>query len=148
MNRLMLVIALTVLAPAAAWADSWSGGPPGSAFQPWVPVSALARPAAWLDPSRLHLTTSLSVGSGFAGTQALQVTTLGYQFRAPVWFNVSVGNAWGLASSSSRAGSPFLEGLDLGFRPTPSMLVRLQYHDFRSPLQYNAFDNPYGLWGR
>ena len=119
-------------------------------FTPRVPVSALARPAGWFDPSRLHLSTSVTVGSGFAnGAQGLQVTSLSYQFHAPVWMNVNVGNAWGSAARGSS--SMFLEGIDLGVRPFTNFLIQVHYRDFRSPLQYNQYGynplfRPYG-WG-
>lgn len=134
-------------APYLANADDWNRAPGLGAFQPQVPISALARPVAWLDPSRFHFSSSFSVGSGFGGTSALQVTSMSYQFRAPMWLNVSLGNAWGPAGGS-RNGAPFLEGLDLGFRPLSSMLVRFQYRDLRSPLQYDTFGDPARLWGR
>jgi hypothetical protein len=117
----------------------------GSDYVPRVPVSAFARPAAWFDPSRLHLSTSITVGSGFGGaTQTLQVTSLGYRFAVPLWMNVSVGNGWGL--SSARGGSsPFLEGLDLGYQPFSSFQIQVHYRDFRSPLQISRFTSrPFG----
>jgi hypothetical protein len=144
---LALIILAAFAAPHAARADDWNGAPGLGAFQPQVPISALARPAAWLDPTRFHFSSSFSVGSGFGGTSALQVTSLSYQFRAPMWLNVSLGNAWGPAAAS-RNGAPFLEGLDVGFRPLSSMLVRFQYRDLRSPLQYDSFGDPARLWGR
>jgi hypothetical protein len=108
-----------------------------------VPVSALARPMAWFDPSRLHVSTSVSMGSGFgSGVNALQVTSLSYRFGAPLWMNVSVGNAWGPDRARSNS-SFFLEGLDLGFRPMSALQVQLHYRDFRSPLQMGAI----GPWG-
>ncbi len=137
------LILVAVLAPRAAGAQAGFGT---SGFSPQVPISAFARPASWLDPSRFHVTTSVSVGSGFGGTQALQVTSLSYQFKAPLSLGVSLGNAWG-TNAGSRSRSPFLEGLDVAYRPFSSMLVRVQYRDFRSPLQYN-YDSPYGFWGR
>src|SRR5258708_7425405 len=71
-------------------------GMPYSGFQPRVPVSAFARPAAWLDPARMHVSTSLSFGSGWSGgSSGLQVTSLSYQFSKPAWLEVSVGNAFG-----------------------------------------------------
>lgn len=140
----LALILLVLLAPRAAGADSPFGGP---SYTPQVPVSAFARPASWLDPERLHLSTSVSVGSGFGGTHALQVTRLSYQFKAPLSLGVSVGNAWG-PSAASRGGSPFLEGLDVAYHPFSSMMVRLQYRDFRSPLQFSPEYSPYGVWGR
>jgi len=142
----LILVAMVSLASVPARADNWGGGTPLLGYQPSVPISALARPATWLDPSRFHITSSFSVGSGFGGTSALQVTSLSYQFRAPMWVNVSMGNAWGNSMSSS--GAPFLEGLDVGFKPMSSMLVRFQYRDFRSPLQYDAFADPARLFPR
>jgi hypothetical protein len=148
MTKFVVALVLIVASASAVCADSWTGSSSGPSFQPSVPISALARPASWLDPSRFHISSTLSVGSGFGGTQGLQVTTLGYQFKAPVWFNVSVGNSFGTGAMGSPA--PFLEGIDLGFKPMANMLVRVEYHDFRSPLQYgpNYNSNPYGIWGR
>ena len=114
-------------------------------FTPRVPISALARPAGWFDASRLHLSTSMSFGSGFSGgSEGLQVTSLSYQFRAPVWMKVNVGNTWGASARGNN--SMFLEGLDLGVRPFANFQVQVHYRDFRSPLQYQSFDRPFG-WG-
>ena len=115
-------------------------------FEPRVPISAFGNPAGWFDPSRLHLATSVSVGSGFSGgTSALQVTSLFYQFKAPVTMSVSVGNAFG--PSAARSGSSvFLEGLNLAWRPSTNSLVRIEYHDLRSPLQYGYDGYRYGLY--
>ena len=44
--------------------DLSSGASP---FAPRVPVSEFAQPASWLDPSRLHISTTVSVGTGFGG---------------------------------------------------------------------------------
>src|SRR5205085_8803235 len=50
-----------------------------------VPVSALALPNLAFDPSRLHFSMSLAMGSGFgSGTQGLQVASLSYQFQSPM----------------------------------------------------------------
>ncbi len=139
-------IAAALLMPMPASAGTLLGDPPSGTYTPSVPVSAFARPAAWLDPSRLHVSTSVSVGSGFGGTQALQVTSLHYQFQAPLWMSVSLGNAWG-SGAASRKGSAFLEGLDIGFRPSASMLFQLRYRDLRSPLQLSP-DHRFYDWAR
>jgi len=117
-----------------------------SSFMPRVPVSAFARPAAWLDPSRLHVSSTVSVGSGFGGgANALQVTSLSYQLASPLSMRLSLGNAWGPATL--RGGSSmFLEGFDMAYRPSANFMLRIQYQDVRSPLQLS--NNPYGYWGR
>ena len=148
LKQLRLAIPAVLL---AAWASGASASGPSPAapsifgFTPKVPVSALAQPAAWFDPSRLHLSTSVSFGSGFSGSaEGLQVTSLSYQFRAPVWMKVNVGNTWGASARGNSA--MFLEGLDLGIRPFANFQVQVHYRDFRSPLQYPAYDRPFG-WG-
>jgi hypothetical protein len=111
-------------------------------FQPSVPISAFSRPAFWFDPSRLQISTEVSVGSGFSsGPQGLQVTRLSYRLGEPLSMSVSLGNAFG--SRSPGGNSMFLEGLDLSYRPLPAMLVQFRYHDIRSPLQLQRY---YDYW--
>ncbi len=140
-----IVLALVLgggLAPRPARAGLFD--PP--AFIPRVPVSPLARPAAWFDPSRLHVSSLVSVGSGgFRGGDlgALQVTSLSYGFKAPVRMSVSVGNAWGAGRGDARS-SFFLEGFNVLYRPSASMFFQVQYRDIRSPLQLGP--SGYGYW--
>src|SRR6185369_12698179 len=102
---------------------------PAHASDPWgatrVPVSAFARPAAWLDPSRMQITSSFSFGTGFGGgpSQGLQVTSLQYRIGEPLAVRVSMGNAFGVPGA--RGSSPFLEGLDLSYRPFDSFMVQV-----------------------
>jgi hypothetical protein len=110
---------------------------PSADYQPAVPISALARPGAGLlDLSRLQVSTEFSMGSTFAGrgTEALQVTRLSYQFSAPLAMRVSVGNAFG-PSAAVRGKGPFLEGLDLSYRPSSNFVIQFHYQDLRTPLQ-------------
>jgi hypothetical protein len=133
-RRFALAVLAFTLTAGAAHAGSYSD-PLAAGFQPRVPISALGIPAGWFDASRLHMSSSLSVGSGWGGgSSALQVTSFSYQFKAPVAMNVSVGNAFG-AGASSRS-SFFLEGLDLTYRPSANAVFRVQFRDVRSPLQY------------
>jgi len=119
----------------------------GPAFAPRVPISALARPLAALDPSRLQLSSLVSVGSGWGGgMQALQVTSLSYRFDAPVRLRVGIGNAWGREVEGRS--SLFLEGVDFAFRPSQNTFFEFRYQNLRSPLQYGS--SPYlgRDWGR
>jgi hypothetical protein len=134
-----MAVADTIGAPGFGSSTSMFG------YAPKVPVSAFANPAAWFDPSRLHLSTSITVGSGGGvGSQALQTTSLSYQFKAPVWLNVSVGNAWGASSRLGNSSSVFLQGVDFGMRPFSSMEIQVHYRDVRSPLQYSPYDRGFG----
>ena len=135
-TSILLTLALTAAAHA------------GTAFAPSVPVSAFARPASWLDPGRLQISTEFSVGTGFGGSQGLQTTRLSYRLGAPLAMSVSVGNAFGGSRSMLGGGGNgmFLEGLDLAYRPLPSMLVQFRYNDLRSPLQLSRGSGFYDFW--
>jgi hypothetical protein len=147
--RRVLIAVLPVIALASAPSMVRAGfmSEPGAAgFTPQVPLSAFARPATWFDPSRLHLQSTVSVGSGFggSGTSALQVTKLSYQFRAPLAVSVSLGNTFGM-DKARNGGSPFfLEGFDVTWRPSPNAIFRVEMHDVRSPLQYGYPGYGYG----
>ena len=138
---------IAVLAGLVFSVPSFAGALPvdlaGPGFTPRVPVSPLAAPAPWFDPARLRVSASVTVGSGFGrGVDALQVTSLSYQFQAPLWLSLSVGNAVGM--NAARTGRTFfLEGFDVGYRPSPSMSFQVHYRDVRSPLQLPP---GYGLW--
>jgi hypothetical protein len=147
----ILWVALLAVAAGAAHAQGAAGFDQGNtlgAYSPRVPVSALGAATSWLDPSRLHVSSSITVGSGFGGgTNGLQVTSLRYDFGAPMWLNVNVGNTWGVQSAKN--GAFFLEGLDVGIRPFSSLLVQIHYRDVRSPLQlpYGYGFNGYAPYG-
>lgn len=142
-SAVLTAMVVLVLSPAVPRAHAGLLDDPTSAgFAPRVPLSAFARPAAWLDPSRLHLASTVSVGSGWGGrTSALQVTSLAYQFRAPFTMSVSVGNLLGSDAARNGGTSFFLEGFDLAWHPSRNAVFRVEMHDIRSPLQY-------GPWGR
>lgn len=136
LRALALGAALVVVASQARAAIGSSFGSSNFGYAPRVPVSALGQSLNWFDPSRLHISTSFSMGSGWgSGTSAMQVTSFAYQFRMPVTMSVSLGNAWG--ASTSKGSSMFLEGLDLGYHPFSSLSIQVHYRDFRSPLQYS-----------
>jgi hypothetical protein len=149
-RRALILFACSAWIACASTALAMPGGASGfsssasGAFSPQVPVSAFARPASWLDLSRLHITTSLSMGTGFGGgTSALQVTSLAYQFGSPLSMQVSLGNTFGAGSPGS---SMFLEGFSVAYRPHPSFQINVDYRNVRSPLQYQNPYNPFGTY--
>ena len=149
-RRLTLVLTALSLMAVAASAGTFAD-PLAAGFTPRVPVSQLGSLGSWFDPSRLHVSSMMSVGTGWGGssTTALNVTSLSYQFRAPLTMNVSVGNSFG-PGSSSRTSSFFLEGLDLTYHPSANAVFQIQYRDMRSPLQYgySGLAGPgRGSWG-
>ena len=135
----VLGFAAALVTAASASAGTLGGNDGVGGYSPRVPVSALARPMVGFDPSRLHFSTTLSVGTGFGGrSEGLQVSRLSYNFGAPLSMSVSLGNAFG--SNMSRGGNAFfLEGLDVAWRPTASTVFQIRYQDLRSPLQYRDY---------
>lgn len=148
-RQAVLVLALVAGSIATSWAGSVSD-PLAAGFEPRVPISSLARPAAWFDPSRLHMSSTIAVGSGWGGTSsALHSMSFMYQFRAPVTMNVTVGNQLGTGGAGTGGASFFLQGLDLSWKPTGNSMIRFQFQDMRSPLQYGnayGFGNPTLGW--
>ncbi len=152
-RRLALaLVALSFMAAATARADTGTGFESvASSFQPRVPFSLLGSLGSLgsnFDPSRFHMSSTVTVGSGYGfGTSALQVTSFSYEFRAPLAMSVRVGNAFG--SGSAPNSSMFLEGLDLSYRPSANSLLRIQFQNVRSPLQYGyGYGGPgRGFWG-
>ena len=144
MARWSFAVACLALVVAAAPSRAQNGFPGLSGFQPQVPVSAFGTPMSGFDASHLHISTSMSVGSGWGGgstTNALQVTSFSYQFSKPAWLSVSVGNAWG--GNTVSGSSMFLEGVRFGFQPTKNSMFTFSFQNVRSPLQMN----PYYGWG-
>jgi hypothetical protein len=136
------LVSTALLVPVAASASSFPGYGPELA-QPRVPVSLLARPFSWFEPSRLQIGSTVSVGTGFSGgAEGLQVTSFTYRFHKPLIMSVRLGNAFG---AGARNGSPFLEGLDLQWKPSATTFFQVQFRDVRSPLQLAR--DPYGFGG-
>ena len=136
------VAMILMLTATPAHAGALGGG---ALFTPRVPVSAFGLARDWFDPSRLHVSTTMAVGSswGSSRTNALQTTTLSYSFKAPVAMSVSLGNAWG-SGASRNSSSFYLQGFQMAYQPSPSLFFRVEYQDLRSPLQYgyDRFDAP------
>lgn len=144
MRWLPAVLVVALAAANAGPAGAQSLGERAAISGPAVPVSALALPNLAFDPSRLHFSMSVAMGSGFgSGTQGLQVASLSYQFQSPMWLQVSLANR--LGSGLGTTAHPFLEGVSFGWRPTGSMLLQFQYQDLRSPLQLHS--SPFGYRG-
>lgn len=151
MTRRFTVIAIAVCAALLAAPRAHAGfmnDPASAGFAPRVPLSAFARPASWFDPQRLKLASTVSFGTGFnGGADGLGVTSLTYQFKAPVTLGVSLGTSFGPNSAKSQ--NPFfLEGLNLTWQPSRNTMFRVEMRDVRSPLQYGYGNYGYGPWGR
>jgi hypothetical protein len=145
-----LAVALVALSLTAAAATAGTGFESVAAsFQPRVPVSllgSLGGLTSRFDPSRFHMSTTLSMGTGYGmGASGLSVTSFSYQFRAPVAMSVRVGSAIG--SGTTSGSSMFLEGLDVSYRPSANSVLRVQFQNVRSPLQYGYGSPDRAFWG-
>jgi hypothetical protein len=149
--RIWFALALTIGLAGSALANPFSPSPfsEGNAYAPTVPVSAFATPSAWFDPSRLHISTSVSFGTGWGGGAAsgLQVTNLSYQVSGPLSLRVGVGNTFGGGNSLNGRGGMFLEGFQVAYRPSSMFQINVQYQDVRSPLQLSPYAG-YSTFGR
>ena len=144
---MMVAVAAPVVADPLPEGASILAPHAGSSFAPLVPVSAFARPAGWFDASRLRVSTSVSVGTGWGGhTEALQVSSLTYQLASPLAVRLSVGNTFGTGVVGSGRGM-FLEGFAVAYRPHPSFQINVDYRDVRSALQYSNYSNTFGYGG-
>lgn len=140
---LALVLALSA-APASAQYTGFERS--GFGMAPAAPLGALSGAFGAFDRSRLSISTSVSVGGGFAGTEGLQVTRLGYQFARPLAMSVGIGNRIGGPGRNS----PFLESFSLRYQPSGSTVFRLEFQDVRSPLQLTRDRDPFArdaVWG-
>ena len=142
-RRALLAIAALSLAATTASAGPITD-PAAAGFQPRVPISLLAKPMQWFDTSRLHFSNTMTVGGGSWGTSALNVTSLTYQFQAPVTMQLRMGTQFGPQGAGGNGTSMFLEGLDMTWRPGGNSLLRVQWRDVRSPLQYGSGQYGFG----
>jgi hypothetical protein len=135
-RRVILAAAALCLVASTASAGLFND-PAAAGFSPRVPISSLGLGMGGFDPSRLHVSSSFMVGSGFSGgsTNALNVTSLSYQFKMPLSMSVSVGNAFGPGAASGNS-SFFLEGFNMRYQPSKNSVFQIQYKNVRSPLQY------------
>lgn len=134
-----LAVALVALSLTAAAARAGTGFESVAAsFQPRVPVSllgSLGGLSSHFDPSRFHMSTTVSMGTGMGlGASGLSVMSFSYAFRSPLAMSVRVGNAFGSGTGTNSA--LFLEGVDLSYKPTANSVVKVQFQNVRSPLQY------------
>ena len=114
-------------------------------------------PSSLFDPSRFSISHSATFGytsgSGYGGSSGLWTSSLGYKLRSNTMLRVDVGAhmnpAFGGEGGTQKG--IFLQGATLDWKPTRNSLVRFEYRDVRSPLQYGyggyGYGNPYGGYG-
>ena len=107
-------------------------------------------PRGLFDPSRFTLHTSLSMGytSGggpYGGSAGLFTSSLGYRVSGNSMLRVDVGAHMNPAfGGGGTEKGIFLQGAMFDWKPTHNSLVRVEYRDLRSPLQYGYGGYGYG----
>jgi hypothetical protein len=152
LGAVSLVLVLAAL-PAHAQAPQSPGTWNGSSSTWSAPDLSSPRggllPVSLFDPSRLSIHNSLEFGYstggqsfGLAnGSAGLFTSSLGYRLSRTMGLAVDVGAHMNPAfDRSGTSRGVFLEGAKLDWHPSQNSLLRIEYRDYRSPLQ-----NPYGF---
>ncbi|MGH7726893.1 MAG: hypothetical protein ACREOU_15835 [Candidatus Eiseniibacteriota bacterium] len=157
----LVVIALVALPVRAEQASSYSTpAPAASTFFPGgssatsassytMPKPGSILPSSLFDPSRFSIRNSFTYGytsgGGFKGSAGLFTSSLGYVLKPNMRFAVDVGAHINPAFSGEEVQKGiFLQGAAFDWNPTRNSLVRIEYRDLRSPLQYGGYG---GYWG-
>jgi len=146
---LFTLAALPARAQAPAAPGSWdSGSSSWSAPDLGSPRGGLL-PARLFDASRLSIHNSLEFGYSTGGqayglsngSAGLFTSSLGYKLSNTMGLSLDVGAHMNPAfGQSGTTKGVFLEGAKLDWHPSHNSLLRVEYRDYRSPLQ-----NPYGF---
>jgi hypothetical protein len=97
-----------------------------------------------LDPSRMHMSHSLTFGYANSGgqgvTQGLYMNRLDYQILKPLWITTLVGYRFqpsGPAESNpANTGTQFVGGADLNWRPSSSTSFHFSFYRGMYPTSY------------
>lgn len=160
-------LAIGVLAVALRAAPLSAAETAAVAAPPAVSVAAIPNAAgpgglglplfSFFDPSRLTWSQSLafgySSGRGYGGTSGLYTSSFGYRIADPLHLRLDVGahlSPGGLGAGQTQG--VFLQGLSLDWRPSKNSVIRFEYQDYRSPLQWSGYSrfghsgyDPYGF---
>ena len=102
-----------------------------------------------LDPSRMHMSHSLSFGYASAGgqgvTQGLYVNRLDYQILKPLWITTHLGYRFQPSGPAewnpANNGTQFVGGADLNWRPSSSTSFHLSFYRGMYPSSYYDRDS-------
>jgi hypothetical protein len=103
-----------------------------------------------LDPSRMHMSHSVSFGYASVGgrgvTQGLYMNTMDYQISAPLLLTTHLGYAFQPSGPAqwnpANNGTDFVGGADLNWRPTSNTSFRFSFYRNMYPDYYG--DNGWG----
>ena len=107
-------------------------------------------PSSLFDPSRFSISHSMqfgyTAGGATQGSAGLWTSSLGYRVRNNTMLRVDVGAHMNPAfgGEGGMQKGIFLQGATLDWKPSRNSLVRLEYRDMRSPLQYGYGYGGYG----
>jgi hypothetical protein len=151
-SSIALILVLLAAPVGAQETSSFSSPGATGTFSSPRPTGFL--PSSLFDPSRFSISHSATfgytAGSGYGGSSGLWTSSLGYRIRSNTMLRVDVGAhmnpAFGGEGGTQKG--IFLQGATLDWKPTSNSLVRFEYRDVRSPLQYGyggyGYGSPYG----
>jgi hypothetical protein len=149
-----LALALLILAlTGAVWAQYRNVSPAGDPDSYLRGQSAIGLKSlrGLLDPSRVHMSHSLSFGyatvAGKGVTQGLYMNRLDYQVSAPLWITTYLGYRFQPSGPAewnpANNGTQFVGGADLNWRPSSSTSFHFSFYRGMSPSSYN-YNGLYG----
>lgn len=144
-----IVLALVLVATPlhAQTAPEFSAPRPTESFS--TPKASGFLPSSLFDPRRFSISHSMqfgyTAGGATQGSAGLWTSSLGYRIRHNTMLRVDVGAHMNPAfgGEGGMQKGIFLQGAMLDWKPTRNSLVRFEYRDMRSPLQY-GYGSPYG----
>ncbi|MBI5059068.1 hypothetical protein HZB60_04710 [candidate division KSB1 bacterium] len=151
----ILGLGLLVSSGLGQWRGTTPGGDTGEYLRTATPSKALR---GLLDPSRMHMSQSLSMGyyngGGLSGSRGLYMNRIDYQLSRPLSLTTHLGyqfqpsgpSEWNPATN----GTSFVGGADLNWRPGKNYLISLSAYQNMSP--YGSFSryggySPSGNYG-
>jgi hypothetical protein len=149
--RAAILALLLAAAPVRAEDLQASANPVYSGISTSAPRSGGLLPSSLFDPSRFSISNSLVFGysSGASrfgygnGSAGLFTSSLGYRLKSNMALHVNVGAHMNPAfGGGATQKGIFLEGASFDWRPSGNSLLRVEYRDVRSPLQwgYSPYD--------
>jgi len=149
---ILVTLVFVLLATPVGAQETSSFGSPGATGTFSSPRPTGFLPSSLFDPSRFSISHSMQFGytsgGGYGGSSGLWTSSVGYKIRNNTMLRVDVGAhmnpAFGGEGGTQKG--IFLQGATLDWKPTNNSLVRFEYRDVRSPLQYGygGYGSPFG----
>jgi hypothetical protein len=157
MFRKLLVIVLVLVCATASFAQFRNTSPVGST-QDYLRGNSILNLKGFrgiLDPSRMHMSNSLSMGyynmGGTSVSRGLYMNTIDYQISRPLSITTHLGYQFQPSGPAewnpANNGTQFVGGADLNWRPTENSLFRFSVYRGIQPEGSSYYDYGWGPYG-